>query len=852
MEKLIRIETDAPKTSGLKGRVLSILGIVLFSLCAVAASGGAAWLGKEGGMPPFILMVGVAVVSIIAVLSIILNWGRTLPETEFGGTPIGSSGVIEASFEALRLPSLVMKDGKPILANAAYMTLAKDLGVAIVDDEPPAVDLLFSKNQKDAAAAIFRLHHTSQESGVGTETVRTMAGEAYRAFTVIVTPLAEGQLWEIEDQAQDGGTTSPLLVEAPVGLFSVHENGRILEMNGVLRRWLGYKADKTPELISDFIENPETLLDSPKTSGRIVRGDAQLKTLKGVNSPTVMSGSWHDMETGHMYASVAVYGHSGLGARAASGTQIASSLPSSLTSSALQDNMQTAGLDILGEAPFGIVQLDCADLSVAKILGANAAFTYLTDQRVPVEGMPDLLFKSIFAPDAETEAFINAGVHVDEGPQDIYLANQDGAPVNVYFSQNRSIDDDTGGVCLAYMIDISKRKELEDNLMQAHKMQAIGQLAGGVAHDFNNLLTVIRLNTDELLGRHPIGDPSYPELQQINQTVARSAGLVRKLLAFSRKQTMRVEVLNVTDALSDLTVMLQRVMVERIKLDVVHGRGLPAMQADKTQLETILMNLCVNARDAMVEKGGGGAITLSSSHAKVEDYAQDDITMPKEGGFIIIKVADTGTGMDAQTQKKIFEPFFTTKEQGKGTGLGLATVYGIVEQSGGHLRVESKLGVGTTFRVYIPTASEAEERQQREVAAAKPIEVKPSDLAGQGRILFVEDEDAVRAIAAKTLRKRGYTVIEACDGEEAYEMLEEGETFDLMLSDVVMPGMDGPTLLKKGRTLLGDAKIVFISGYAEEEFSELLAEEPDVTFLPKPFTLTQLAEKVKSVIGDAD
>ena len=207
--------------------------------------------------------------------------------------------------------------------------------------------------------------------------------------------------------------------------------------------------------------------------------------------------------------------------------------------------------------------------------------------------------------------------------------------------------------------------------------------------------------------------------------------------------------------------------------------------------------------------------------------------------------------MSAETQKKIFEPFFTTKEQGKGTGLGLATVYGIVEQSGGHLRVESTLGKGTCFRVYIPIGTRDAISQTPKKPT--PEHVKPANLAGQGKILFVEDEDAVRAIAAKTLRKRGYTVIEACDGEEAFEILEEGDdVFDLMISDVMMPGMDGPTLLKKGRSLLGDAQIVFISGYAQEEFSDLLGEEPDVTFLPKPFTLVQLAEKVKSVIGEAN
>jgi two-component system cell cycle sensor histidine kinase/response regulator CckA len=410
------------------------------------------------------------------------------------------------------------------------------------------------------------------------------------------------------------------------------------------------------------------------------------------------------------------------------------------------------------------------------------------------------------------------------------------------------------GSIWAYLVDTSTRKSLEDQLVQSQKMQAIGQLAAGVAHDFNNLLTAIRLNTDELLQRHPVGDPSYPELQNINTTGIRAAALVKKLLAFSRKQTRRMELLSVTDTLSEMIVTLKQTLGERAKLNVVHGRGLPPVRADKSQLDTVLMNLCVNARDAMEEQGGG-TITISSLSKPRADIKDPSVSLALKAisgdDFVIIEVSDTGTGMTDEVKSKIFEPFFTTKEVGKGTGLGLATVYGIVQQSGGHLTVDSDLGVGTTFRIYLPAAdpSDAEEEVVKAPVAAK----KPADLTGQGNILFVEDEASVRLIAAKSLRKKGYKVIEAEDGEEAFELLEDAEEpFDLMISDVVMPGMDGPTLLKKGRAMLGDARIVFISGYAEEEFSELLSEEPDVTFLPKPFTLAQLAEKVKTEIGESD
>ena len=424
-------------------------------------------------------------------------------------------------------------------------------------------------------------------------------------------------------------------------------------------------------------------------------------------------------------------------------------------------------------------------------------------------------------------------------------------PVSVYIVP----DPDEETLSWAYMVDVSARKSLEEQLVQSQKMQAIGQLAAGVAHDFNNLLTAIRLNTDELLQRHPVGDPSYPELQSINTTGIRAAALVKKLLAFSRKQTRRTELLSVTDTLSDMAVTLKQTLGERAVLNMVHGRGLSPIRADKSQIDTVLMNLCVNARDAM-ESQGGGKITVTSSEVSREDIKDQSIALVlkdiKAESFIVIDVTDTGTGMTDEVKSKIFEPFFTTKEQGKGTGLGLATVYGIVQQSGGHLTVDSKLGKGTTFRMYLPAADPSEALSEPVVKA--PVEVrKPVSLAGQGTILFVEDEASVRLIAAKTLRKRGYKVIEAEDGEEAFEILEDEEhDFDLMISDVVMPGMDGPTLLKKGRKMLGDARIVFISGYAEEEFSELLSEEPDVTFLPKPFTLAQLAEKVKSEIGESE
>jgi two-component system cell cycle sensor histidine kinase/response regulator CckA len=488
-----------------------------------------------------------------------------------------------------------------------------------------------------------------------------------------------------------------------------------------------------------------------------------------------------------------------------------------------------------------VIEVDSDDLKTATLIQANSAFRQIFGSS-PDRGSPI------------SRLFHLSGAEDMTQPVETRLNNAAETPVSVYMAPNHELN---GGAQL-YIIDISAQRSLETQLSQSQKMQAIGQLAAGVAHDFNNLLQAMRLSADDLLGRHPIGDPSYADLQSINSTINRAASLVKKLLAFSRQQTLRPEVLDLGEALSDIMIVLRQVMVERVKLDIVFGRGVPDIMADKSQLETVLMNLCVNARDAMAEQGGG-EITIETRALKIE--AIDDMNLKQSlaglasDNLAVISVSDTGSGIPPHILEKIFEPFFTTKEQGKGTGLGLATVYGIVQQSGGHLTVESTLGVGTSFHLYFPQVSEEDARAAAEAAVLMPKfnETRaPADLAGQGHILFVEDEDDVRLMAARTLRKRGYNVVEAGDGEEALEILEDDEiSFDLMISDVVMPGMDGPTLLKRGKEALGDARIIFISGYAQEDFSELLAEHPDVSFLPKPFGLKELAEKVKEQIGES-
>ena len=802
-------------------------------LCAVIAVGAgiaAAMNAADLGWPAFLLLIGVAITALIAIFGLVI--ANPLSQGA-GKSENAEQALIASALEKIPEPSMITRDGKPVYANAAYMALAGELAAMGLSKAPPTVDRLFGTKVKSASAIIFRLHHTRHEHESAEEFIDSITpGGQMRRYRVRVSGLPQGQLWQVSDVTQSDSSNIEALTNAPVGLFSVTPDGEVLAINAVLRRWLGIKDEIMPELMGEFIENPSSLLDSPQTVGRIVRNDTRLITRKGLVTPAVMTGTWAELDNGDLYASVAIYGHSSsLAARPSSAEKIT---PAAAGSAAMLSGSAKSG------APFGIAGLLGDSIARSSISEFNASMAGMSDGKLQVGDK----FSALFETKESAPVFLSADFKPNSTEfYEAELAGRTPRPVHVYFG-------DENGQMTAYLIDVSARKDLENQLVQSRKMQAVGQLAGGVAHDFNNLLTAIRLNTDELLGRHPVGDPSYPELQKINSTVTRAAGLVKKLLAFSRKQTLRTEVLDVTDILSDMFVLLRQVMAERVKLDMRHGRGLPAIKADSTQIETVMVNLCVNARDALEGKPDG-QITISTVEAGGDALSARGIETPHEKRFVRIDVTDNGTGMSKELQEKIFDPFFTTKEQGKGTGLGLATVYGIVEQSGGHLLVDSLLGKGTTFSVYLPATSEKPTAVV--LPSAKAAAAKPSDLAGSGTILFVEDEENVRTIAAKTLRKRGYTVIEAGDGEEAYEILEDGEyDFDLMVSDVVMPAMDGPTLLRKGRKLLGDARIVFISGYAEEEFSEILSEHPDITFLPKPFTLLELAQRVKQELAKGE
>jgi len=374
-------------------------------------------------------------------------------------------------------------------------------------------------------------------------------------------------------------------------------------------------------------------------------------------------------------------------------------------------------------------------------------------------------------------------------------------------------------------------------------MQAIGQLAGGIAHDFNNMLTAIIGFSDFLLMNHRPTDPAFQDIMNIKQNANRAAGLVRQLLAFSRQQTLRPQVLQLGDLLSELSILLGRLLGENIELKLDQASGLWPVKADLHQFEQVIINLAVNSRDAMP---GGGKLTIRTANVDERESRELGSRQILPGEYVLIEVRDTGCGMSEEVKQKIFEPFFSTKEVGRGTGLGLSTVFGIVKQSGGYIHVESEEGRGTAMCVYLPRYVEApgevETRTERRVD-------KPKDLTGRGTVLLVEDEDAVRSFAARALGQRGYQVLEASTGTEALDVFEsyQGDV-DLVVSDVVMPEMDGPTLMEKLRRDRPDLKIIFISGYAEDSFRKHLAENEDFMFLQKPFDLKELAAAVKAAL----
>jgi two-component system cell cycle sensor histidine kinase/response regulator CckA len=502
-------------------------------------------------------------------------------------------------------------------------------------------------------------------------------------------------------------------------------------------------------------------------------------------------------------------------------------------SSVAQSSNLQALLDVM---PIGLALVD----RDGRFLTLNGAFRQaagLSGKAMPVYP-GDLVVKEDKAAVADAVRR-NARGPAMSGDLAVRLTYQPAEPVALTIAGLRGLGDAT---VLLLLKDNSEEAKLKRQVAQATKMQVVGQLAGGVAHDFNNILTAIIGHCDLMLMRHTPGDSDYDDIQQIKSNSNRAAGLTRQLLAFSRQQTLRPQVLQLPEVVSEVSHLLKRLLGETVELMVKHGRSLGPIRADPGQLEQVIINLAVNARDAMAAKGGG-TLTIQTYPVKADQVAELGSDILPIADYSALSVTDTGTGIPPSVLGKIFEPFFTTKEVGKGTGLGLSTVYGIVKQSGGFIFADSKVGEGTRFVIYLPV-----HREEAGAARSRKSEkTKKNELWGSGTVLLVEDEPMVRSVAERALTRHGYVVITADNGEDALEIIAKNEPIDLLISDVVMPGMDGPTMVREARQSRPDLKILFMSGYAEEQLRKSIDIE-NVNFLPKPFSVTELAEAARRAV----
>lgn len=497
---------------------------------------------------------------------------------------------------------------------------------------------------------------------------------------------------------------------------------------------------------------------------------------------------------------------------------------------------------LLGQLQLGMAMTD----RDGRFLFANAAF----QRAAGLEGKPLPPYPSDLVVREDKGALADAVRRFAQGPASsgdmaVRLRGNPDEPVSLGLAGVRGLGE---GAVLLSLADTTEEARLKRQVAQATKMQAVGQLAGGVAHDFNNVLTAIIGYCDLMLARHMPGDSDYDDIQQIRANSNRAASLTRQLLAFSRQQTLRPVVLQVPDIVAEVSQLLKRLMGEKINFAVHHDRDLGPVRADPQQLEQVIINLAVNARDAIQQRGDGtGRLTLVTRRIAADDVRRMKGNIVPIGDYTALIVEDTGGGIPPEHMGKIFEPFFSTKELGKGTGLGLSTVYGIVKQSGGFVFVENVPGpsgapAGARFIIYLPVYAGAEQ-----VAVPAPVEQR-GDWSGGGRLLLVEDEDMVRAVAERALTRQGYEVATATDGERGLEMIRKGGKFDLVVSDVVMPTMDGPAMAREIRRIAPGMPVLFMSGYAEEQLRREI-DLDDMHFLPKPFSVQQIADKVAEILA---
>jgi len=494
---------------------------------------------------------------------------------------------------------------------------------------------------------------------------------------------------------------------------------------------------------------------------------------------------------------------------------------------------------LVQHAPVGIY----CSTPAGRFLSANHALVRMLGYESAEQLLALDMGRDVYADRAERQRLLERDSYSDREYDEVEATwkRKDGRRLTVQLSV-RAVRDGTGQVVFyeTFARDITERRQLESQLLQAQKMEAVGRLAGGVAHDFNNLLTVILSYSDLLLEDLPSDAPDREDVEEIRKAAIAASTLTRQLLAFSRQQVLQPRVLDVNEVIAGTEKLLGRLLGEDVRFTTTLASKLGAVKVDPGQLEQIIMNLAVNARDAMPR---GGRLTIETANVELDEAYVRGHPLAQPGRYVMLAVTDTGVGMDAATQARIFEPFFTTKEPGKGTGLGLATVYGIVKQHGGSIWVYSEPGRGTSFKIYLPRVDEAVSPQ-----IATPAET----VGGSETVLVTEDVAAVRAVAKQMLERQGYTVLEAPDGEAAITLVEQyAEVIHLLLTDVVMPDVSGRELATRLQALRPHLKVLYMSGYTDDAIVRHGILEEGIAYLQKPFTPDTLARKVRAVLDGA-
>ncbi len=921
---------DRSERPGRVGLLLMLAGLL------VGAAVGLSFVANDQAQP---LILGL--LALLAMAGVFFLFAMAIGALQLAGQS-ARDDITRSIVDAAPSGTVVVEEGgRLIYANEAYMRLAGSDSFATLRP----VERIFV-GAPEVSEAIYRLAQAARDDRALTEEVRMApppAGASEREvawYRVSVRPITRpgrsASLWSVSDITHERERQENVFQElqhaidyldqAPAGFVSIDPKGAIVYMNATLASWLGYDLATVGSgglRLQEIAPGADAFTSAPGAPGevRTDRFDLDLRRRNGHPLPA------------RLYHRVA-YGQDGK--PGPSRTFVLNR-----SAGAETDEPQRAAevrlARFLNNSPIAIATLD----SEGRVARANASYIRLFGAvpRQPAAELgrdaPDPLVRDgVLERDrsmldgALDKAASGAG---EIAPIEVSLAGPGNRSARVWMSAADSgegvIRDGEGRAdrerVILYALDVTAQRQLEQQIAHTQKMDTVGQLAGGIAHDFNNVLQAIIGYSDLLIASHNPTDHAFQDIMQIKQNANRAASLVRQLLAFSRRQTLRPEVMNVGEALSDLTLLLKRLLGERVALDLKHGRDVWPIKADVNQFEQVIVNLAVNARDAM-PKGGRLLIRTSNLSKNAERPAE----VPA-GEHVLIEVIDSGEGIPPEIMEKIFEPFFTTKEIGKGTGLGLSTVFGIVNQSGGSVAVQSMVGEGTTFRIYFPRHVPAAEPESEPVAvpsegatrieaprpppaepptvrrepAAVPVEalipIPPAaantqrgplaeprkdepgpreaqpevhsatapaataakapqkvpappvpERAGQGTILLVEDEDPIRAVNSRALSARGYTVLAAASGPEALRIIEENEDeIELVVSDVVMPEMDGPTLVRELRRQRPDLKVIFVSGYAEDVFRRSLHEGESFDYLPKPFTLKQLVETVNRTMA---